>query len=276
VFSLRREKERIVNGTDGDLAWKDFLASSKVDNLLNDADVKRYCLNVNPAQALAVPGFVIPIETTIATGFNFFGKPLAYGDSTYSPTSFATKIRSTGVGFPGYIGMASPTSIGGSLSGSGAQSPSDPPTNFSDPNGLSATPYIYIIPTGTDSMRAPSSADSNIVRSWQIEDQAIPLPFDIGGSFSSTNIVTGGGSLSEAFTIRKHQAFRAVPDGTVFSSAPGFTNARLIGRSVWNSRWKIVIPGDTLLANPINGMKIFEDTVKDILIHFETYSYSGN
>ncbi|MFZ4768041.1 MAG: hypothetical protein ACOYMN_24090, partial [Roseimicrobium sp.] len=276
VFSLRREKERIVNGTDGDQAWKDHLAATKLDDILGDTDVKRYCLNVNPAQALAVPGFVIPFETTIADGYNFFGKVLAGGDSSYSATSFATKIRSTGIGFPGYVGMASPTSIGGSLSGTGAQSPSDPPTGFADPNMLSATPYIYIIPAGVDSMRAPSSEDSNIVRSWQIEDQAIPLPFDIGGSFSSTNVITSGSSLSEAFTIRKHQAFRAVPDGTVFSSAPGFTNARLIGRSVWNSRWKIVIPGKTLLGNPQNGMKIFEDTVKDILIHFETYSYSGN
>ena len=75
---------------------------------------------------------------------------------------------------------------------------------------------------------------------------------------------------------RKHQAFRAVPDGTVFSSAPGFTNSRLIGRSVWNSRWKLVIPARTLLADPVQGMQIFQSTVKDIKIHFETYSYSGN
>ncbi|MFZ4764991.1 MAG: hypothetical protein ACOYMN_08550, partial [Roseimicrobium sp.] len=275
-FSLRREMQRIVDGPDGDLAWKDFLAAHKRDNILDDADVKRYCQNVNPAQSLTVPGFVFEFDSTIATGYNFFGKPLAGTDKTYSPTSFATKIRSTGIALPGYVGMDSPSSIGGSISGTGAQSPSDPVASFTDPNSLSGTPYLYVIPAGLDSMRAPSSTDSNVVRTWKIEDQAIPLPFDIGGSFSSTNVITSGSSLSEAFTIRKHQAFRAVPDGTVFTSAPGFTNARLIGRSVWNSRWKIVIPGHTLLANPVNGLKIFEDTVKDILIHFETYSYSGN
>ena len=76
--------------------------------------------------------------------------------------------------------------------------------------------------------------------------------------------------------LRKHQAFRAVPDGTVFSSSPGFTNSRLIGRSVWNNRWKIVIPGNTLLNDPKKGIQIFLDTVKDIKLHFESYSYSGN
>ena len=67
-----------------------------------------------------------------------------------------------------------------------------------------------------------------------------------------------------------------MPDGTVFSEDAGFTNARLVGRSVWNSRWKIIIPGQTLLADPKNGMQIFIDTVKDIKLHFESYSTAGN
>jgi len=273
TFSLRRELKRIIPTTGGDAEWKDYLTTSRMDNLLDDEDVRRYCMNPNSAGALAVPGFVITFETTISDGYNFFGKPLAGGDSTFSPTSFATKIRSSGIAFPGYVGMASPTSLGGTLSGSGATSPPDPVVTYSDPNALSATPYIYLIPAGVDSLRAPSS---NLVRTWQIEDQAIPLPFDIGGAFSSANILTGGRSLTESYVLRKHQAFRAVPDGTVFSSALGFTNSRLIGRSVWNGRWKIVIPGSTLLANPLNGMKTFESTVKDILLHFQSYSYSGN
>ena len=78
------------------------------------------------------------------------------------------------------------------------------------------------------------------------------------------------------FTVRKHQAFRAVPDGTNFPSDPGFTNSRLIGRSVWNTRWKLVIPGNTLLADPNQGLQTFIDTVTDIKLHLESYSYSGN
>jgi hypothetical protein len=55
-----------------------------------------------------------------------------------------------------------------------------------------------------------------------------------------------------------------------------FTNNRLIGRSVWNSQWKLVIPGRTLLADPDEGLERFIRSVKDVKLHFVTYSYSGN
>jgi hypothetical protein len=45
---------------------------------------------------------------------------------------------------------------------------------------------------------------------------------------------------------------------------------------VWNSQWKLVIPGDTLLADPKEGLSRFIQTVKDIKLYFTTYSYSGN
>lgn len=271
VFSLRREMKRVDPGPDGDVPWKDYLATCRRANLLADQDVKRHCLNINPRNLLTVPGYVIEFSTTIEEGLNFFGNPLMGGDQTFSPSAFTTKIRYSGIGFKGYIGMASPTSIGGSI-----ESPNDPGTGFSDPNALSATPYIYFIPSGFDSMRAPSNTDTNIIRSWMIEDQAIPLPFDIGGAFNSSNAITGFGTLREQFTLRKHGAFRAVPGDTVFSSATNFTSTRLISRSVWNSKWKIVIPGSTLLAEPINGMAKFLQQVKDIQIYFDSYSAAGN
>lgn len=125
-------------------------------------------------------------------------------------------------------------------------------------------------------MRAPSNTDVNIIRSWMVEDQAVPLPFDIGGAFSSSSAVTGFATLQEQFTLRKHGAFRAVPGDTVFNSATSFTSTRLISRSVWNSKWKLVIPGGTLLAEPINGMAKFLQQVKDIQLYFDSYSVSGN
>ncbi len=271
IFSLRREMARIDPGAEGDVPWKDYLASCRRANLLADQDVKRHCLNLNPRNLLTVPGYVIEFSTTIEEGVNFFGNPLMGGDQTFSPSAFANKIRAAGIGFKGYIGMASPTSIGGSI-----ESPNDPGTGFSDPNALSATPYVYLIPSGMDSMRAPSNTDVNIVRSWMIEDQAIPLPFDIGGAFSSSNAISGFATLREQFTLRKHGAFRAVPGDTVFSSATNFTSTRLISRSVWNSKWKIVIPGSTLLAEPINGMAKFLQQVKDIQLYFDSYSAAGN
>ncbi|EDY83099.1 hypothetical protein VDG1235_2723 [Verrucomicrobiia bacterium DG1235] len=278
TFSLREENFRLIPGAEADGEWKDLLESATLDNILDDPDVRRYAMQSGDPDAYAVPGIVLEFSTTISDGYNFFGKPLAAGDHSFSPTSFATKIRSSGVAFKGYQGMDDPSSLGGILGGIGALSPSDPNLGFNGPNSLSATPYIYLIPAGTDMMRSPPLGDTETVRAWSVQDQAIPLPFNVADSDYSTEPAwVSAASLSEPpFMLRKHQAFRAVPEGTVFNSAPGFTNSRLIGRSVWNTRWKIVIPGTTLLNDPIEGLQIFKDTVKDIELHLETYSYSGN
>jgi hypothetical protein len=278
TFSLRQEKFRMVPGSDGDLPWKDKLSSYSQANILDDPDVKRYCMQVGDEYGSAVPGIVIPFSSSITTGYNFFGQPLAGGDHTFTTSSFSTKIRSSGIAFVGYVGMDSPTTTSGALADIGASSPSSPDSSFGDSDALSATPYIYLIPVGADSMRSPPLGDVSQIRTWSVQDQAIPLPFNIANSDYSTQPAwVSAASLSEpAFTIRKHQAFRAVPEGTNFQNGVGFTNSRLIGRSVWNSEWKIVIPGDTLLNDPNLGIETFLNTVKDIKLHLETYSYSGN
>ena len=55
-----------------------------------------------------------------------------------------------------------------------------------------------------------------------------------------------------------------------------FTNSRLVGRSVWNTKWKLVIPGRALLADPIEGLDRFMRTVTDVQLYLKTYSHSGN
>jgi len=113
------------------------------------------------------------------------------------------------------------------------------------------------------------------------------LPFNIGASgFSQGGLYQSSDSLSEVlFARRKHQAFRPVPSADYFTPdiyyggdllRSQYTNNRLIGRSVWNSQWKLVIPGRTLLNNPNEGLERFIRTVKDVKLHFVTYSYSGN
>jgi hypothetical protein len=157
----------------------------------------------------------------------------------------------------------------------GAGSPSS-----SDPNALSATPYVYLIPAGIDSMLAPPLGDGGSVRSWAVKDQAIPLPFNLGqSSFSSTQFFTPQGTTNKELWInRTHQAFRPVNDPAYFySTLPGeFTNSRLIGRSVWNSQWKLVIPAYTLLNNEEDGLDRFVRSIKDIQLFLRTYSHSGN
>jgi len=148
-------------------------------------------------------------------------------------------------------------------------------------SALAATPGVYLIPVGADAMRSPPLGDVSTIRSWTVNDITIPLPFNIGGSeFSTKPLYTSADSLTEPlFGLRKHAAFRPVSKTSVFTgtlSPSQFTNTRLIGRSVWNTRWKLVIPGYKLLHDPNEGLDRFVNTVKDIKLHYVTYSYSGN
>lgn len=284
TVSLRTENYRILPTTNSDPNWRDVLQQHRVADLLADADVRRHCLQISRGNGLPVPGILIEFSTTIANGYNLFGQQLAAGDHAFSASSYATKIFGVGAALEGYRGMDAPAAN----SGSGGSSPPDPDLWYLDPLGLAATPYLYLIPVGVDSMRSPPLGDASTVRTWTVDDVAIPLPFNIGGSdFASGGMYLSADSLSEPlFNIRKHQGFRPVPDASFFSTSlygsagtlqrSQYTNNRLVGRSVWNSRWKLVIPGHVLLNDPNEGLNRFISTVRDIKIHFVTYSYSGN
>ena len=273
TVSLRSENYRILPGADGKNNWQDVLQQGRVPDLLADSDVRRYCMQIDDGSGLPVPGIILSFSTVISDGLNLFGQPLAAGDHDFSSSSFATKIFSVGIDFDGYIGMDNPT---------GAAA-----TNTLDPNALAATPYIYLIPVGVDSMRSPPLGDTSSVRTWSIDDIAIPLPFNISASdFSTTAFYQSSDSLSEPlYAIRKHQAFRPVSTTTAFTtsiyggnslSRSQYSNSRLIGRSIWNSKWKLVIPGKTLLSDPNQGLDRFIQSVSDVKFFFVTYSYSGN
>jgi hypothetical protein len=281
TVSLRTENLRIVRGAEGDTTWRDALNQSRKANVLTDPDVVRYCMQIDPGNGLPVPGLVVEFSTTVTDSLNLFGRELAGGDHYYDSSYFATKIFSVGVALEGYVGMDNPSANGSTVSGSGGTSPSDPSTAFLDPFALAATPGIYLIPVGADAMRSPPLGDVSTIRSWTVNDITIPLPFNIGGSeFSTKPLYTSADSLTEPlFGLRKHPAFRPVSTTSVFNgslSPSQFTNTRLIGRSVWNTRWKLVIPGHKLLHDPNEGLDRFVNTVKDIKLHYVTYSYSGN
>ncbi|MFM8418987.1 MAG: hypothetical protein ACKOEQ_02540, partial [Verrucomicrobiota bacterium] len=161
---------------------------------------------------------------------------------------FATKIRSAGVWFTDYNG-----------------------------NGLSMTPRVYLVPVGADVLRAQDGDDFE-TRLWRVVDQKIPIPFPIGPaevknpaynpSFDSL-----AGGMAE---IRKFSSFRAYHDSGGFAEQEATTDSRLIGRSVWNTEWMLVIPGGTLLNDPNVGLDAFIQSVSDIKLFFQTYAYSGN
>ena len=283
TVSMRNENYRILPGADGIDRWRDVLESARKKDILQDSDVARYCLQIDSGDGLPVSGIVLEFSTTVSDGLNLFGKSLGPADSNFSPSSFANKIHAVGVSFEGYKGISNPNTNSAIVGGLDGDSPSSPGGGFLDPNGLAATPYVYLIPIGVDSMRSPPLGDASAVRSWNINDVAVPMPFNIGGSdLNEKKLWQSPDSLSEElFGVRKHQAFRAVSSTEVFKDnsrmfPDNYTNSRLIGRSVWNSRWKLVIPGRSLLNDSEEGLDRFIRTVKDIKIYFNTYSYSGN
>ncbi len=265
LFSLRQELFRILPHVEDETAaadkdWQQVLEQHIVPNVLSDPQVAAYCRGLKKADGSAIPGFIIPFSTTVENGKNFFGLDLAAGDHAYSQSNFATKIAAVGLALPGYIGM-----VDGESTADGA---------------LSATPYAYLIPCGNDFMRTPLG-DTGEIRSWQVVDQALPLPYNLGASdFNTTQFFGPNDTFAERpWVIRKHQAFRMVENPEVYLEGElpiVYTNARLIGRSVWNSQWKIVIPAITLLKDEQMGMDNFAKSVDDIKLFLRTYSNSGN
>jgi hypothetical protein len=245
-FSLRNEFLRLRSTSDEE--WQAELKKRIVPNLWNVPEFRRYCRPFAPESAGAQPGLVIRFPTTVTFGLNYFGWPLGGGDNAYDPTLFATKIRSAGIWFSNY-----------------------------NANGLSLTPRVYLVPAGADVMRSPSGNNLE-TREWRVVDQKIPVPFPIGfSSLNNSTWIPMNDSLSDTFAdIRRFSSFRAYHDKGTFDPAETVTDSRLIGRSVWNTDWMLIIPGGTFLFDPNQGLEAFINSVSDIKIFFQTYAYSGN
>jgi hypothetical protein len=245
-FSLRNELFRI--GAGGAAAWQSELIRHRVANLWDLPEFRRYCRPFADESAGPQPGLVIRFPTCILFGRNFFGWPLAGGDSAYDPTLFATKVRSVGVWFSDYNGA-----------------------------GLSQTPRLYLVPVGADVLRPPSG---NILtlRFWRVVDQRLPVPFPMGFSdLQNPAWIPANDSVLGSFAdIRRFSSFRAYHDSGSLNPSEMATDSRLIGRSIWNTDWLLIIPGGTLLNNADQGLDTFINSVSDIKLFFQTYSYSGN
>jgi len=118
----------------------------------------------------------------------------------------------------------------------------------------------------------------------------LPIPFaSIGGQLGATDYIPALDSLNGSFGLRrKIGSFRANIDGA--PTVPGETtmkrDSRVIGRSVWNTRWLLVIPAGDMLGDRDEAIDRFIDGrlvgdrrtgngVSDIKIFFETYAASG-
>lgn len=264
-ISVRREMMRILPseetqpegfpaaGEDADVAWRAALQNARVADLWQVPEFREQCRPFAAATDAAgkpvpQPGIVIRFSSDISAGKNFFGKPLSGGDHAYSTSNFATKIFSAGVTFDGYR----------------------TDDIFQD---LAAAPRVYFIPAGMDIMRVSRSPDPNELRSWKVVEQVIPTPYPA----SNAQIKQGGyipllDALNGRYGAqRKFSDFRAYPDSVEETT----TDLRLLGRSIWNTEWMLIIPGITLNANPDVGLDRFVDQVSDIKLIFDTYGQSG-
>jgi hypothetical protein len=76
--------------------------------------------------------------------------------------------------------------------------------------------------------------------------------------------------------IRKFAPMRAF-DAASLTGLPGAPyDTRLVGRSVWNTRWVLIIPASSLSSSTTTALDTFIESVGDIKLLLETYSYSGN
>jgi hypothetical protein len=239
-FSLRSEQAR----TDA-TGWRQLLQRSRHADLWEVPEFRRYCRPPRARSAGKLPGLVIEFSTETVFGRNFFGKALAGGDNAFNPTNFANKIAAAGVSFVGYP-VAS----------------------------LAATPQIYLVPAGLDVMTIPNSLDLN-TRQWNVVDQALPVPFPVSSSnLANTDWIPVADGLNGPLAeIRRFSSFRA---GVTAGEPPLSRSTRLAGRSVWNTKWLLIIPGGSMLNNGENALEQFINRVTDIQLHLDTYGYSGN
>lgn len=261
LLSLRTEMMRISPDATSDERWKDALAGARVADLWKVPEFREYCRPFAAPASGPQPGLVIEFSTEITSGKNFFGRPLSGLDHAFSPANYATKVRSFTAAFPGY-----------------------------DDDGtlpqLSISPRFYLVPAGLD-MQYCSDTLYPEARSWNVVSQRIPVPFPVntsklGDLNYSPNMDGVDGSYAERIRFGDSRAFitdnglTGADDMLQSPLTPGWnSSSRLYGRSVWNTRWLLILPGATLSADKDKGLDRFINTVTDVKLYLETYSNQG-
>jgi hypothetical protein len=263
-ISLRWELFRIEPEPGSDDAWKRELEKYRKDDLWQVPEFRRYCRPFAKRALGKQPGLVIDFPTKIRSERNVFGLPLRPRDHAFDPSLYATKICGVGVWFEDYNDQV-----------------------------LARAPRVYLVPAGNDIMTIPDSLDLE-TREWDVLDQRIPLPHALNALGRRTDrwiplTNTLAGRLGEQ---RRFSSFRAYGDraaSPIDESQMTFNN-RLVGRSVWNTKWLLIIPSSSLLADEpdpqnrtgpgltkfINGDGANWNGVRDIKLYFKTFGFSGN
>ncbi len=252
TFSLRWEMFRKPNSVAYDAEWREILSSFRIDDLNTLQEYNQFCQPLQPPVPNN-PAIVIPIATTVQSGLNLFGWP-STGDATLPSDRFAIKLHSHAVRFSSYPGFP-----------------------------LNQQVNVYLVPVGADIMRTPSCPEAP-TRQWHLLDQTLPIPFPIGTQDLDTagwlpwDALDGGSAAMVRRRLIPTTAACAFGDPQCMD-----VSFKLTGRSIWNTRWLLIIPGSELLgANPsqginvfINGASQFSTGVRDIKLVLTSYGYSG-
>lgn len=248
-LSLRTEHFRIRPDSSSDQRWQQALLGARVDDLWQVPEFVHFCRPFAAREQGPQPGLLLEFATAIQPGENVFGRPLAGGDNAYSAANFATKISAVGAWFEGY-----------------------------DSTQLSGAPRVYLVPAGSDVLRIANSPEPEL-RTWNVVEQRIPVPFLINRDhLADPNFIPSIDSLNGSFApIRRFGDFRAyyANNGLGLDIQDISTDGRLFGRSAWNTRWLLIIPGATLGAEPSAALDAFINSVTDIKLLLETYSNPG-
>ncbi len=136
-------------------------------------------------------------------------------------------------------------------------------------------------------MRSPNSPE---IRKWRVVDQIIPFSSTIEDVSLLPDNWLPIDSLGEDYgKMRRYSEFEAYHSE---DNKDNLTNSnRLVGRSVWNTNWLLIIPGISLHENAKEGINRLlygpikdgseneertGDGIRDIKISFLTYSYTGS
>ena len=246
--------------------WQAALTEGRVADLWDVREYRNYCRPFAPrydasGTAIKEPGIVLRFGTEVTPGKNFFGRPLAGGDHTYDPSNYSTKIRAAAITFDDYL-------------------------SDNVLNDLSDSPRVYLIPVGSDVISYPvtNPSDNSVAglkRFWDVVDQKIPLPFpatsstldrvDYNPIIDNINDRFGNPRRFSSFRV-KHSTTGSVDDVTEDSIVE---DSRLVGRSVANTKWVLIIPGRALYHDGEVGLDRFINNVSDIKLYLDTYGFSG-
>ncbi|MBF0100187.1 MAG: PQQ-like beta-propeller repeat protein [Desulfobacterales bacterium] len=231
--------------------WQEILTQHRVDDIHKISEVTRFCGSI-PGTLEKEPGIVIPFSTFFdpAGELDIFGWPAKGGSKNFNISHYSTRLLSVGVGFTGY-----------------------------DPTTLRATVFVYLIPTGSDIFKIPSSipvTQGNFTtRIWHVYNSSLPVQ----NIFARSNIDNLNSIWTPFSDVKKETGFFAPQKYSMIEVTHAFNSPKetlldpqLVARSVYNNRWILVIPGVNLSKDREEGLKWFIDNVEDISIYLSAIS----